>query len=190
VPEISNEALEYLQKVRKSMGIYTFGEVKSQKSKVKSEQNIRFIDGGFIAQTADDNIEQSFKDWKVVTKVKPAKKQKEQMKIAWKFISKIKSNAIIVVDKNLPMTRGIGTGQTSRIRSTRIALEQAGKYAKGAILASDGFFPFDDSVKMAVDAGISAIVQQGGSVNDKLSIAAADKAGIPMVITRRRAFWH
>ncbi|MDP2649320.1 MAG: bifunctional phosphoribosylaminoimidazolecarboxamide formyltransferase/IMP cyclohydrolase [bacterium] len=190
VPEISNEALEYLQKVRKSMGIYTFGEVKSQKSKVKSEQNIRFIDGGFIAQTADDNIEESFKDWKVVTKVKPTKKQLEQMQLAWKFISRIKSNAMIVVDKDLPMTRGIGTGQTSRVRSTRIALEKAGKYAKGGILASDGFFPFDDSVKMAVDVGISAIVQPGGSVNDKLSIAATDKAGIPMVITRRRAFWH
>ena len=112
------------------------------------------------------------------------------MKITWKFISRIKSNAVIVVDRDLPMTRGIGTGQTSRVRAVKIALEQAGANAKEAILASDSFFPFDDSVKMAGAAGIAAIVQQGGSINDKLSIKAADEAGIAMVFTRRRAFWH
>ena len=107
-----------------------------------------------------------------------------------KFISKIKSNAVIVVDNKLPMTRGIGTGQTSRIRATKIALEQAGEYAKGAILASDSFFPFADSVELAANKGISAIVQQGESINDQASIDAANKAGIVMVLTHRRAFWH
>ena len=88
------------------------------------------------------------------------------------------------------MTRGIGSGQTSRVRATKIALEQAGKNVKGGILASDSFFPFDDSVKLAVKAGISAIVQQGGSVNDQASIDEANKAGIPMVFTGQRKFWH
>lgn len=188
VPEIDEKALDYLKSVRKSMGIYSFGKLKTKKS--DKEFNIKYVSGGLILQTPDADIEKSFKDWKVVTKEQPTKKQLEQMKIAWKFISRIKSNAIIVVDKNLPMTRGIGTGQTSRIRSTKIALNQAGKYAKGGILASDSFFPFDDSVKLNAKAGISAIVQQGGSINDKISIAAADKAGISMVFTGRRAFWH
>lgn len=184
-PKIEPNALELLQKLRKSMGIYVFEEIKNQ-----DPLNIKWIDNGFVLQTSDNHIEKSFKDWRVVTKKKPSKKQIDQMKIAWKFISRIRSNAIIIVDKGLPMTRGIGTGQTSRVRSTKIALEQAGKYAKGGILASDSFFPFDDSVRLAQKNGIGAILQQGGSINDKASIAAADKANMPMVFTGRRAFWH
>ena len=187
VPKIEKEALFYLQKLRKSMGIYTFGKIPKKRS---HNESVKFIDGGFIIQTPDLEIEKSFKDWEVVTKKKPNALQNKQMQIAWKFISRIRSNAVIVIDKKLPMTRGIGSGQTSRVRSTKIALTQAGKFAKGGILASDSFFPFDDSVKLAGKYGISAIVQQGGSVNDKLSIAAADKLGISMVITHRRAFWH
>jgi len=190
VPQISQDALEYLKNIRKSMGIYTFGNVKCHMSNVKSELNIKYVLGGFVAQTPDEEIDEAFKDWKVATKKQPTEKQLEQMKIAWKFISRIRSNAIIIVDKELPMTRGIGTGQTSRVRSVKIALEQAGEHVKGAVLASDSFFPFDDSVKIANQYGIGAIIQQGGSVNDKLSIEAADKAGIPMVFTGRRAFWH
>jgi phosphoribosylaminoimidazolecarboxamide formyltransferase / IMP cyclohydrolase len=88
------------------------------------------------------------------------------------------------------MTRGIGTGQTSRLRSTTIALTQAGLFARGAVLASDSFFPFDDSVKLAAKHSIGCIVQQGGSINDQRSIEAANKYEIPMVFTGRRAFWH
>lgn len=188
-PDITKEALELLQKVRKSMGIYAFGKFKVKSSKLKV-MNYKWIDGGFISQTADLNIDKSFKDWEVATKKKPTKKQLKQMQIAWKFISRIRSNAVIVVDKNFPMTRGIGSGQTSRVRSTKIALEQAGKYARGAILASDSFFPFSDSVELAAKHGIATIVQQGGSVNDQVSIDAANKEGIAMVFTNRRAFWH
>ena len=187
VPKIEKKALSYLEKLRKSMGIYTFGKISRKRS---HNESIKWVDGGFIVQTGDYDIEKSFKNWKVVTKKKPSSNQDSQMKIAWKFISRIRSNAIIVVDKKLPMTRGIGSGQTSRVRSTKIALEQAGKYAKGAILASDSFFPFDDSVKLAAKYGICAIVQQGGSINDKLSIDAANKAGLSMVFTGRRSFWH
>ncbi|HLL60151.1 MAG TPA: hypothetical protein VK338_00380, partial [Candidatus Nitrosocosmicus sp.] len=95
-----------------------------------------------------------------------------------------------IMDKTKPMTRGIGSGQTSRIKSAEIALQQAGEYAKDSILVSDSFFPFDDSIKLAAKYGISAIVQQGGSINDQASIDAANKAGISMVFTNRRAFWH
>lgn len=196
VPEIDKDALELLSKTRKSMGIYTFGEIPdlSRHSGLSRIQNIRmdtkWVDGGFVLQTRDDDVEAGFKDWKVATKKKPSPKQKEQMQIAWKFITRIKSNAVIVVDKKLPMTRGIGTGQTSRVRAAKIALQQAGKFASEAVLASDSFFPFDDSVKLAAEHGIKTIVQQGGSINDKASIEAADKAGITMVFTNRRAFWH
>jgi phosphoribosylaminoimidazolecarboxamide formyltransferase / IMP cyclohydrolase len=186
-PGIEKKALDFLQNVRKSMGIYTFGPIPKSKN---YPLNLKWIDGGFMLQDGDDDIESSFKDWKIVTKMRPTKKQLQQMQIAWKFISKIKSNSVIIVDKTLPMTRGIGSGQTSRIRSTKIAFEQAGDHAVGAILASDSFFPFEDSVKLAAQHKIGVIVQQGGSINDKASIDEADKAGIPMVVTNRRAFWH
>lgn len=186
-PEIEEDVLKLLQTVRKSMGIYTFGKVSKNR---RNRINIKWVNGGFILQTSDDDIERGFSQWRVVTQRKPISQQLKQMKIAWKFIARIRSNAVIVVDKNLPMTRGIGSGQTSRIRSTKIALAQAGRYAKGAILASDSFFPFDDSVKLAAKYGIGAIVQQGGSINDQASIDAANKAKIPMIFTHRRAFWH
>ncbi|SRR6266568_642192 len=185
-PKIKKDALEFLQKVRKSMGIYSFGDIPT----AADEWNLKSIDGGFVLQTADIDIDESFKQWQIVTKKKPTKQQLQQMQIGWKFITKIKSNTILVMDKATPMTRGIGSGQTSRIRSTRIALDQAGKFNKNGILVSDSFFPFPDSVELASKHGIAAIIQQGGSINDKLSIEAADKAGIPMVFTGRRAFWH
>lgn len=186
-PAINKNAVEFVRGIRKSTGVYTFGRIPKLRS---DKKHLRFFDGGFVVQDWDDESEANFKNWKTVTKVKPTAKQMRQMKIAWGFIGRIKSNTVIVVDKDLPMTRGIGSGQTSRVRSTKIALEQAGKFVSGAILASDSFFPFDDSVKLASKAGIGAIVQQGGSVNDQASIDAANKAKIPMVFTGERKFWH
>ncbi|MBP9716445.1 MAG: bifunctional phosphoribosylaminoimidazolecarboxamide formyltransferase/IMP cyclohydrolase [Candidatus Levybacteria bacterium] len=184
-PSVKADAVEFIKQIRKSTGVYVFGKIPKKRS---NNKHLRFFDGGFVMQDFDDNL--SFKDWKVVTKSKPTSSQMKQMKIAWSFIGRIRSNTILVIDKNLPMTRGIGSGQTSRVRATKIALEQAGKNVNGGILASDSFFPFDDSVKLAVKAGISAIVQQGGSVNDQASINEANKAGIPMVFTGQRKFWH
>ncbi len=186
-PSVTDEARNFVTTIRKSTGIYTFGKIPNQRS---NSNHLRFFDGGFVIQDWDDTADTDFKNWKVVTKAKPTAKQLEQMKIAWKFIARIKSNTIIIVDKDLPMTRGIGCGQTSRVRSAKIALEQAGKYTTGAILASDAFFPFDDSVKLAASHKIAAIIQPGGSINDKLSIEAADKAGMVMVCTGERKFWH
>jgi phosphoribosylaminoimidazolecarboxamide formyltransferase / IMP cyclohydrolase len=185
-PKIDHSALEYLKEIRKSMGIYVFGKIPK---KLNDKNNIKWLDGGFIAQDID-LVEKGFSKWKVVTHKKPTKQQLMQMEIAWKFISRIKSNSIIIVDQKLPMTRGIGSGQTSRVRATTIALSQAGKFTEAGVLASDSFFPFDDSIKLAAKHKIGAIIQQGGSINDKVSIDAANKAGIPMVFTGRRAFWH
>src|SRR5690606_33198828 len=105
-PAIETNALEYLKTVRKSMGVYTFGDIPKKK---KNPFNLKWIDGGYMLQTGDDDIEDGFANWQVVTKKKPTNKQLMQMQIAWKFISKIRSNAVIIIDKRLPMTRGIGS---------------------------------------------------------------------------------
>ncbi len=187
VPSISNEALELLKSIRKSMGIYTFGEIPDNRSE---KWDLKYFAGGVLLQDFDDDIGESFKDWKIITKVKPTEKQLEQMKFGLKAVKSVKSNSVIVVDKDIPMTRGIGSGQTSRVGATKISLEQAGELARGGILISDSFFPFDDSVNLSANAGISAILQQGGSINDQASIDAADKHGIAMVFSGRRSFRH
>ncbi|MBI3485676.1 bifunctional phosphoribosylaminoimidazolecarboxamide formyltransferase/IMP cyclohydrolase [Candidatus Daviesbacteria bacterium] len=186
-PKIEKNALDLLKKVRKTMGVYEFGDIPKQ---IKNETNLKWIEGGLIVQTPDIDLETGFSNWEVVTKIKPTEDQLAQMKIAWLFLTKMRSNAVIVVDKDLPMTRGIGTGQTSRVRATKIALEQSDSFCQDAILASDSFFPFGDSVKEAAKHGIGAIIQQGDSINDALSVDEANKAGIPMIFTHRRAFWH
>jgi phosphoribosylaminoimidazolecarboxamide formyltransferase / IMP cyclohydrolase len=107
---------------------------------------------------------------------------------AWKICKHVKSNAIVIAKDRA--TLGVGAGQMNRIGSAKIALEQAGAAAQGAVLASDGFFPFDDSVKTAAAAGIRAIVQPGGSLRDADSILAANELGIVMVLTGVRHFMH
>jgi phosphoribosylaminoimidazolecarboxamide formyltransferase/IMP cyclohydrolase len=100
----------------------------------------------------------------------------------------VKSNAIVVAKQR--QTLGVGAGQMNRVGAVEIALQQAGSQAAGAVLASDGFFPFADSVEMAAQAGIRAIIQPGGSIRDADSIAAANAAGIAMVCTGIRHFLH
>ncbi len=187
VPSVTDEALKLLKGIRKSMGIYTFGQISSERSE---KWDLKYFAGAVLLQDFDDNIEESFKDWKIVTKIKPTEKHLEQMKFGIKAVKAVKSNSVIVIDKEFPMTRGIGSGQTSRVGATKISLEQANEQAKGGILISDSFFPFDDSVNLAAKYGISAILEQGGSVNDQASIDAADKQGIAMVFSGRRSFRH
>jgi phosphoribosylaminoimidazolecarboxamide formyltransferase/IMP cyclohydrolase len=126
--------------------------------------------------------------WRVVSRKKPSAAQRRDLAFAWAVCRHVRSNAIVVAKNGV--TLGIGAGQTSRVRSVRCALEQAGKRAAGAVLASDGFFPFRDSVDAAAKAGIAAIVQPGGSKRDADSIAACDEHGITMFFTGRRHFRH
>lgn len=186
VPNLTADALEFLKKVRKSMGVYTFGEIPKDRPE---KWDLKYFAGAILLQDFDD-VEESFKNWQVVTRMKPTSRQLEQMKFGFKAVKAVRSNAVLVVDKDIPQTRGIGSGQTSRIGATKIALEQAKDFVKGGILVSDSFFPFDDSVKLAAKYGIGAILEQGGSLNDQVSIDAANKSGIPMVFTGRRAFRH
>jgi phosphoribosylaminoimidazolecarboxamide formyltransferase / IMP cyclohydrolase len=148
---------------------------------------IKSIAGGYLLQTADDGMENT-DSWQVVTELKPTPEQLAELLFAWKVCKHVKSNAIVVSKNN--QTIGVGAGQMNRVGSAQIALAQAGEAAKGATLASDGFFPFDDSVRSAAAAGIKAIVQPGGSMRDADSIAAANELGIIMVFTGSRHFLH
>jgi phosphoribosylaminoimidazolecarboxamide formyltransferase / IMP cyclohydrolase len=150
-------------------------------------QTVKAIAGGFLTQTSDDLIADP-NQWKVVTEKQPTPAQLEELLFAWKICKHVKSNAIVVTRDRA--TIGVGAGQMNRIGSAKIALEQAGPAAQGAILASDGFFPFDDSVRTAAAAGIAAIVQPGGSLRDQDSIAAANELGLVMVLTGVRHFLH
>jgi phosphoribosylaminoimidazolecarboxamide formyltransferase / IMP cyclohydrolase len=148
---------------------------------------IKDIAGGFLVQAADKNVANPT-DWQFVTEKQPTEAELAELLFAWKICKHVKSNAIVVAKNNA--TIGVGAGQMNRVGSAKIALDQAGEMARGAVLASDGFFPFDDSVRTAAAAGIGAIVQPGGSMRDQDSINAANELGIVMVLTGVRHFMH
>lgn len=152
-----------------------------------SEYLVKDIAGGFLVQAAD-TIVANPADWNIVTDHKPTDAQLQDLLFAWKICKHVKSNAIVVAKDRT--TLGVGAGQMNRVGSVKIALEQAANHVQGAVLASDGFFPFDDSVRTAAAAGIQAIVQPGGSLRDQDSIKAANELGIVMVLTGVRHFMH
>lgn len=124
----------------------------------------------------------------VVTKEAPSEGEWQDLLFAWKVVKHVRSNAIVVAKGG--QTLGIGVGQTNRYAAAKHALKTAKEKAKGAVLASDAFFPFDDVVRLAADFGIRAIIQPGGSVRDEDSIRAADELGLAMVFTGVRHFKH
>jgi phosphoribosylaminoimidazolecarboxamide formyltransferase/IMP cyclohydrolase len=146
---------------------------------------MRSIRGGMLVQ---DSREEPEAQWRVVTVRQPSDAEWEALRLAWRIVRHVKSNAIVVCDPDRML--GVGAGQTSRVRSVRLAIEQAGAAAKGAALASDAFFPFPDGVEIAAAAGVSAIVQPGGGKKDAEVIAAADRQGVAMACTGVRQFRH
>jgi phosphoribosylaminoimidazolecarboxamide formyltransferase / IMP cyclohydrolase len=150
-------------------------------------QTVRVIAGGFLTQASDD-VREDPTQWTIPTELKPSNAELAEMLFAWRVVKHVKSNAILIVRNNT--TLGVGAGQMNRVGSVKIALEQAGTQALGATLASDGFFPFDDSVRTAAAAGIKAIVQPSGSIRDEESIKAANELGIIMAFTGIRHFLH
>ncbi|HEY8581784.1 MAG TPA: bifunctional phosphoribosylaminoimidazolecarboxamide formyltransferase/IMP cyclohydrolase [Capillimicrobium sp.] len=152
--------------------------------------DLRQLDGGLLVQDRDVELEER-EAMQVATETAPADGQWDDLLFAWRVCKHVKSNAIVLV-KGLA-TVGIGAGQMSRVDSVRIAIEKAriaGLELDGAVLASDAFFPFPDGPQAAIDAGVTAIVQPGGSVRDDEVVAAADAAGAAMVLTGRRHFKH
>ena len=147
----------------------------------------RCIDGGLLVQQTD--IESDLYDeWKVVTETQPDDGQMAELRFAWAVVRHVKSNAIVLCrDQSLV---GVGAGQMSRVDSVQISIRKAADRAQGSVLASDAFFPFPDSIHEAAKAGITAVIEPGGSRRDDEVIAACNEHGIPMVFTGRRHFKH
>ena len=152
-----------------------------------ADLEFRSVPGGFLAQTPDREAF-SRERARVVTRRQPTEAEWEELGFAWKVVKHVKSNAIVLAREGAAV--GVGAGQMSRVESVELAVRRAGDRARGTVLASDAFFPFADGVAAAIAAGVKAIAQPGGSVRDQDSIAAADKAGIAMVMTGVRHFRH
>ncbi|HUO87177.1 MAG TPA: bifunctional phosphoribosylaminoimidazolecarboxamide formyltransferase/IMP cyclohydrolase, partial [Thermoanaerobaculia bacterium] len=148
---------------------------------------LRSIDGGFLAQGSDSETEDAA-GWACPTTRPPTEEEREALDLAWKVCRHVKSNAIVVA--NRVQTVGIGAGQMSRVDSCRLAIDKAQLPVAGTVAASDAFFPFADGLEVLAEAGITAIVQPGGSKRDDEVIAAADEHGIAMLFTGRRHFRH
>jgi len=152
-----------------------------------SRQQLRSVLGGVLVQELDDQAPDE-SAWQVVSDRQPTAQEMEDLRFAWKLVRHVRSNAITVAKAGQSL--GIGAGQMNRVGSAKLALEAAGAQAAGAVLASDGFFPFDDTVRLAASHGITAVIQPGGSVRDGDSIAACNALGLAMVVTGRRHFLH
>lgn len=171
---------------------------KKQRRLVKVQQpisgdqtlQIHTIPGGFLVQQPDREVPRG-EVWQCVTARQPTDAERAGLEFAWKVVKHVKSNAIVYAAAD--RTLGVGAGQMSRVDSARVAVEKAqraGLSLHGSVLGSDAFFPFPDGVETAAQAGVTAIVQPGGSVRDADVIAAADRLGITMIFTGRRHFRH
>jgi phosphoribosylaminoimidazolecarboxamide formyltransferase / IMP cyclohydrolase len=147
----------------------------------------RRIAGGLLVQERDEQPEDE-STWKVVTQREPSPHERIDLAFAWKVCKHVKSNAILLAKAG--MVVGVGAGQMSRVDSSWIAAHKAGDRSKGAVAASDAFFPFRDGVDQASQAGVTALIQPGGSVRDEEVIAACNELGLAMIFTGRRHFKH
>ena len=183
-PSFTPEALEILS-AKKNLRVL---EVPMEREAAAPMQYVG-VNGGMLAQSLDTAME-AIKPEMCVTKVKPTAAQLADLDFGWRIVKHIKSNAIAVVRDN--HTIGVGAGQTNRVGSAEIALKQAqaAGFTEGLVLASDGFLPFDDTVALAAQYGVTAIVQPGGSIRDADAIAKADELGITMLFTGVRHFKH
>ena len=154
---------------------------------VNAKYKVTNVNDGLLVQDIDDH-KITAEDLRCVTNRKPTEEELEQLLFAWKVVKHVKSNAIVLV-KDI-MTIGVGAGQMNRVVAAKIAIEQAGEKAKGSIMSSDAFFPMPDTVEEAVKAGVTAIIQPGGSIKDQLSIDVCNEHGIAMVYTGVRHFKH
>ncbi|WP_096201815.1 bifunctional phosphoribosylaminoimidazolecarboxamide formyltransferase/IMP cyclohydrolase [Bacillus sp. FJAT-45350] len=181
-PSFTEEALEVLTS-KKNLRLLTLPVEKGS----QVEKKVTSIHGGALVQEEDafgfDDAEIS-----IQTKREPTEEEWASLKLAWKVVKHVKSNAIVLAKDQ--MTIGVGAGQMNRVGAAKIAIEQAGEKAAGSAMGSDAFFPMNDTVEAAGKAGVTAIIQPGGSIKDEDSIAKADELGIAMVFTGVRHFKH
>ncbi|SDZ26245.1 bifunctional phosphoribosylaminoimidazolecarboxamide formyltransferase/IMP cyclohydrolase [Thermoactinomyces sp. DSM 45892] len=180
-PHFEADALEILRE-KKNLRLMELGKATQSKG-----NSIITVGGGVLVQEADLH-QVSRDDCQVVTDHKPTQEEWEQLLFGFKVVKHVKSNAIVLVKEN--RTVGVGAGQMNRIGAARIAIGQAGELVTGAVLASDAFFPMPDTVEEAAKAGVTAIIQPGGSIRDQESIEAANRLGLAMVFTGVRHFKH
>lgn len=185
-PSFSKEALEILETKKKNLRLLTLDFTKAQSA---ADREVVGVMGGVLIQTGDQ-VHATLDDFKVVSKKQPTPKQLQALRFGQTVVKHVKSNAIVVTTDT--QTLGVGAGQPNRIDSVKIAIEKASVKPefKDAILASDAFFPMDDSVSYAAAHGITAIVEPGGSIRDEDSIKKADELGVALVFTGIRHFKH
>jgi len=182
-PDYTDEALAILQQ-KANLRILKTGSLTGPTG---DRFDVRKVNGGLLVQDFDRGVLVP-EEIKVVTRRAPSQAEMDDLIFAMTVVKYVKSNAIAVVkDKKL---LGAGAGQMNRVTSTRLALEQAGNAARGAVLASDAFFPFSDSLEESAKAGISAVIQPGGSIRDEESITVADEHDVAMIFTGMRHFRH
>lgn len=182
-PGYQEGALEVLKK-KKGLRVLETGRLASHLS---DRFEMRKVRGGILVQEWDEEVLRE-DALRVVTKREPSREEMEELVFAMKIVKHVKSNAIVITKERQLI--GVGAGQMNRVGAAKIALEQAGEKSKGAALASDAFFPFRDTLDEAAAAGVSAVIQPGGSVKDEESIQAADEHGMVMVFTGMRHFKH
>ena len=183
-PSFAAPALERLQK-KKNLRILATG---AWLAGDHAALHYKRISGGIVVQDRDATAHGEVSGGKVVTERAPSESEWKALSFAWKVCKHVKSNAIVFAKEDV--TVGVGAGQMSRVVSVELAGKKAGDLAKGAVMASDAFFPFPDGVEAAAKAGITAVVQPGGSKKDDEVIAAANAAGMAMVLTGFRHFRH
>jgi len=181
-PEYEQEAIEILKEKENLRILKTGAFILSPRQRVFKE-----VLGGLLVQTEEAFPIQE-EDWQIVTRKKPTKEEVQDLLFAAKVNQEVKSNSTVIAKNRVAI--GIGGGQTSRIDSVLLALRKANQKTRGAVLSSDGFFPFVDSIESAAQAGITAIIQPGGSKKDKEVIEACDRHGISMILTGKRLFKH
>lgn len=183
-PSFTEEALQIL-KTKKNLRLLTVEEAVLTQANVPLK--LQSIDGGLLVQEEDLKSLKK-EECKTVTDRAPTEEEWEQLLFAWKVVKHVKSNAIVLA-KDF-RTLGVGAGQMNRVGAAKIAIEQAGESTKGSVLASDAFFPMKDTLQLAAEAGVTAIIQPGGSIRDEESVDEANKHGIAMVFTGIRHFKH
>ena len=181
-PAYVEDAFEILSK-KKNIRLLQLDTTLSVNAKYK----VTNVNDGLLVQDIDDH-QITEEDLRCVTNRKPTEEEIKQLLFAWKVVKHVKSNAIVLVKDN--MTIGVGAGQMNRVGAAKIAIEQAQEKAKGSVMSSDAFFPMPDTVEEAVKAGVTAIIQPGGSIKDQLSIDVCNEHGIAMVFTGVRHFKH
>jgi phosphoribosylaminoimidazolecarboxamide formyltransferase/IMP cyclohydrolase len=182
-PAFTPEALEVLHK-KKNLRLLRLAPWSAPEHPAL---DLRAITGAVLAQQPDITPDDA-SGWTVATKRQPTRAEMDDLRFAWSAIRFVKSNAIVLVKDRAII--GVGAGQPNRVESVAIAARKADERAQGAVLASDAYFPFADGVETAIEAGITAVIQPGGSIRDGEVIAAADSAGIAMVMTGERHFLH